>query len=232
MKKILSLAVLAAVLSACSTTGRSLEQTGLLYPHSNSPYLMGAPAKAYKPSEEQVSTTKPSSVNPNAINQKLLSEQTTNKSTETANNPKPQTYTYAKMPKKREIAIINAPYRRTFQEVVKFCSLNGYHILKESYKEGFIRCDITTNTAQYYQNTTPKMVSKFVLNAPSLGGLAAWTLNMDMFITPGNGKTMIEFIPKYYAVSMNSKGKLVLVSNGYFENSTIAFIEHDLKEFP
>ncbi|MGC8676836.1 MAG: hypothetical protein ACP5UF_01230 [Hydrogenobaculum sp.] len=43
---------------------------------------------------------------------------------------------------------------------------------------------------------------------------------------------MIEFVPKYYAVSMNSKGKLVLISNGYFENSAISFINQDLKEFP
>lgn len=214
MKKMLLLSIIAISLSACSTSTNSLEQSGFLYPHSNSPYLMGAPAKTYKPPKEVSNVSvKPSSINPNAISS--------------------QGHTLASSSiKKREIAIINAPYNRVFQELIKFCSINDYHILKQNYKEGFIRCDITTNTAQYYENTTPTMVSKFVLNAPSLGGLAAWTLNMDIFITPGNGKTMIEFIPKYYAVSMNSKGKLVLTSNGYFENSAINFIENDIKEFP
>ncbi len=220
MKKILVLAVLSGLLSACSSSTKSLEENGLLYPHSNSPYLFGAPAKAYKPPQTMASSN-PSSVNPSAIKTNIVSAKPASGST-----PKPT------IPTKREIAVIDAPYRRVFQELIKFCSLNNYHILEQNYKEGLIKCDITTNTAQYYQNTTPQEVSKFVLNAPSLGGLAAWTLSMSMFITPGENKTMIEFVPKYYAVSMNSKGKLVLVSNGYFENSAIAFIKNDIKAFP
>ncbi|ACG57007.1 hypothetical protein HY04AAS1_0317 [Hydrogenobaculum sp. Y04AAS1] len=222
MKKILALSsivVLGSLISSCASTDvQSLESSGFLYPHSQSKYIMGAPAKAYSPNQTKMaSTTKPTSINPNAIN-----------NTKTASTNNKQTPVHLK----REIAIINAPYQRVFQELIKFCSLNNYHILKQSYKEGLIKCDITTNTAQFYENQTPKEVSKFVLNAPSLGGLAAWTLTMDMFITPGNNKTMIEFVPKYYAVSMNSKGKLVLTSNGYFENSAISFINQDLKNFP
>lgn len=222
MKKILALSsivVLGSLISSCASTDmQSLESSGFLYPHSQSKYIMGAPAKAYTPNQtEMASTTKPTSINPNAIN---------NTKTVSTNNKQ------APVQLKREIAIIKAPYRRVFQELIKFCSLNNYHILKQSYKEGLIKCDITTNTAQFYENQTPKEVSKFVLNAPSLGGLAAWTLTMDIFVTPGNNKTMIEFVPKYYAVSMNSKGKLVLTSNGYFENSAISFINQDLKNFP
>jgi len=222
MKKILALSsivVLGSLISSCASTDmQSLESSGFLYPHSQSKYIMGAPAKAYTSNQTKMaSTTKPTSINPNAIN---------NTKTASANNE--QTTVHLK----REIAIINAPYQRVFQELIKFCSLNNYHILKQSYKEGLIKCDITTNTAQFYENQTPKEVSKFVLNAPSLGGLAAWTLTMDIFVTPGNNKTMIEFVPKYYAVSMNSKGKLVLTSNGYFENSAISFINQDLKNFP
>jgi hypothetical protein len=221
MKKILALSsivVLGSLISSCASTDmQGLESSGLLYPHSQSKYIMGAPAKAYHNEQAYKQTIKPTSINPNAINN-IKTAPTNNKQTP--------------VQVKREIAIIKAPYRRVFQELIKFCSLNNYHILKQSYKEGFIRCDITTNTAQFYENQTPKEVSKFVLNAPSLGGLAAWTLTMDMFITPGNNKTMVEFVPKYYAVSMNSKGKLVLISNGYFENSAISFINQDLKEFP
>jgi len=222
MKKILALSsivVLGSLISSCASTDmQSLESSGFLYPHSQSKYIMGAPAKAYTPNQTEIaSTTKPTSINPNAIN-----------NTKTASTNNKQTPVHLK----REIAIINAPYQRVFQELIKFCSLNNYHILKQSYKEGLIKCDITTNTAQFYENQTPKEISKFVLNAPSLGGLAAWTLTMDIFVTPGNNKTMIEFVPKYYAVSMNSKGKLVLTSNGYFENSAISFINQDLKNFP
>ena len=222
MKKILALSsivVLGSLISSCASTDmQNLESSGFLYPHSQSKYIMGAPAKAYSPNQTKMaSTTKPTSINPNAIN-----------NTKTASTNNKQTPVHLK----REIAIINAPYQRVFQELIKFCSLNNYHILKQSYKEGLIKCDITTNTAQFYENQTPKEISKFVLNAPSLGGLAAWTLTMDIFVTPGNNKTMIEFVPKYYAVSMNSKGKLVLTSNGYFENSAISFINQDLKNFP
>ncbi|GAB6077581.1 hypothetical protein [Hydrogenobaculum acidophilum] len=221
MKKILALSsivALGSLVSSCAGTDiQGLESSGLLYPHSQSKYIMGAPAKVYNPSSsknQEALASKPTSVNPKAIN--------TNVKTKASSTHL-----------KREIAIIHAPYRRVFQELIKFCSLNNYHILKQSYKEGLIKCDITTNTAQFYENQTPKEVSRFVVNAPSLGGLAAWTLTMDMFITPGtNDKTMIEFVPKYYAVSMNSKGKLILISNGYFENSAISFINHDLKEFP
>ncbi len=223
MKKILVLSSVIAIgsfLSSCAGTDvQSLESNGFLYPHSQSKYIMGAPAKVYNPSKaeakEEASMPKPTSVNPNAIN-----------------NSSANTVKETPVHLKREIAIIKAPYQRVFQELIKFCALNNYHILKQSYKEGFIECDITTNTAQFYENQTPKEVSKFVVNAPSLGGLAAWTLTMDMFVTPGNDKTMIEFVPKYYAVSMNSKGKLILISNGYFENSAISFINQDLKEFP
>ena len=225
MKKILALSSIIALgflVSSCAGTDmQGLESSGLLYPHSHSKYIMGAPTKVYNPSKnknQEALASKPTSINPKAIN-----------STKIASANKER----APVQVKREIAIIKAPYRRVFQELIKFCSLNNYHILKQSYKEGFIRCDITTNTAQFYENKTPKEVSKFVVNAPSLGGLAAWTLTMDMFVTPGtNDKTMIEFVPKYYAVSMNSKGKLILISNGYFENSAISFINHDLKEFP
>ena len=222
MKKILAISFivgLGSLISSCASTDmQGLESSGFLYPHSQSKYIMGAPAKAYSPNKtEMASTTKPTSIKPTSINPNAI------KNTPVSTSETPAVHL------KRETVIINAPYQRVFQELIKFCSLNNYHILKQSYKEGLIKCDITTNTAQFYENQTPKEISKFVLNAPSLGGLAAWTLTMDMFVTPGNNKTMIEFVPKYYAVSMNSKGKLVLTSNGYFENSAISFINQDLK---
>ncbi len=53
---------------------------------------------------------------------------------------------------------------------------------------------------------------------------------MDIFVTPGKNKTMVEFIPRYYEILAKEKGaKKVLISNGKFEKDAIEFVKSELK---
>lgn len=73
-------------------------------------------------------------------------------------------------------------------------------------REGLLRCDISTHVTNYFMNSTPNAIKKFTTSSEKLAGIALWHLQMDIFVTPGKDKTMVEFIPRYYEILAKEKG--------------------------
>jgi hypothetical protein len=132
----------------------------------------------------------------------------------------------------RERAFIDAPFDRTWQAVLKFCVLNKYQIAKESREDGTIECNIASNTAQYSTSSLPEDILKFVSTRVIVRNVVAWDITMAIFLSPSNNKTLVEFIPKFYAISTESShAKEELRSSGYFESSCVSFINDEVKSY-
>ncbi|MGB9755348.1 MAG: hypothetical protein ACPLXO_00570 [Desulfurella sp.] len=208
MKYKLLFAVLSCfAISSCSTS----VENGLVYPHTNSPYLFQKPhektiqevKKEYKSSSSEVNLS-------NILN----------------------TQTNKKVHLIRERVFINAPYDKVWQALLKFVEINNYHIRKSSMKEGLIEVDISSNVAQYYSTSFPTQISKYTNIKSSLEGVVAWNFYMVIFATSVKDKTLLEFIPKYYIItSKNNNAEYMIPSNGYFENNCVNFIKKEIESY-
>src|SRR5579885_3227552 len=204
-RSLIAASLLVLVCSSCSSGGPPF-----LYPHTGSPYLITPKktAKGQEPASSQSTSISPGSTSEKKETKPVSSE--------------PQ----------RERAFIDAPFDRTWQAVLKFCVLNKYQIAKESREDGTIECNITSNTAQYSTSSLPEGISKFVSTQVIVRNVVAWDITMAIFLSPSNNKTLVEFIPKFYAISTESShAKEELRSSGYFESSCVSFINDEVKSY-
>ena len=204
-RSLIAASLLVLVCSSCGSGGPPF-----LYPHTGSPYLITPKktAKGQEPASSQSTSISPGSTSEKKEIKPLSSE--------------PQ----------RERAFIDAPFDRTWQAVLKFCVLNKYQIAKESREDGTIECNIASNTAQYSTTSLPEDILKFVSTRVIVRNVVAWDITMAIFLSPSNNKTLVEFIPKFYAISTESShAKEELKSSGYFESSCVSFIDEEVKSY-
>lgn len=204
-RSLIAASLLVLVCSSCGSGGPPF-----LYPHTGSPYLITPKktAKGQEPASSQSTSISPGSTSEKKEIKPLSSE--------------PQ----------RERAFIDAPFDRTWQAVLKFCVLNKYQIAKESREDGTIECNIASNTAQYSTTSLPEDILKFVSTRVIVRNVVAWDITMAIFLSPSNNKTLVEFIPKFYAISTESShAKEELRSSGYFESSCVSFINDEVKSY-
>ncbi|MGC8616326.1 MAG: hypothetical protein ACP5LU_04730 [Desulfurella sp.] len=206
MKYKFVLAILScATISSCS----GAVENGLIYPHTNSPYLFQKNKEKTAQEIKQQYQSKSTPVNLDNVSTTHI-----------------QTHLI------REKAIINAPFDMVWQALLKFCELNNYHIEKSSMKEGFLKVDISSNVAQYYSTSLPSQISKYTIDKPALSGIVAWNFYMVIFATNIKDKTLLEFIPKYYIITSKiHNAEYMLASNGYFENKCINFIKKEIASY-
>jgi hypothetical protein len=227
--------LLLLVCSSCSTGGPPY-----LYPHTSSPYLIQPKkvAKGQEPASSQSTSISPGST----LEKKETKSASSEPQREPASSQSPSISSGSTSEKQeikppssepqRERVLIDAPFDRTWQAVLKFCVLNKYQIAKESREDGTIECNVASNTAQYSTSSLPEDVSRFVSIQVKIRGLVAWDLTMAIFLSPSNNKTLVEFIPKFYAVSTESShAKEELKSSGYFESSCVSFINEEVKSY-
>src|SRR5581483_1390906 len=204
-RSLIAASLLVLVCSSCGSGGPPF-----LYPHTGSPYLITPKktAKGQEPASSQSTSISPGS--------------TSEKKEITPLSSEPQ----------RDRAFIDAPFDRTWQAVLKFCVLNKYQIAKESREDGTIECNIASNTAQYSTTSLPEDILKFVSTRVIVRNVVAWDITMAIFLSPSNNKTLVEFIPKFYAISTESShAKEELKSSGYFESSCVSFIDEEVKSY-
>ncbi len=208
--KILFAILSGTILSSCSAG----TENGLLYPHTNSPYLFQkAQEKTNQETKKEHKITTSSSVSLNNI---------TNTST---NN-------YKSIHLIKERVFINAPFNRVWQALLKFTEYNNYHIKKSSMKEGFLEVDISSNVAQYYSTSLPTQISEYTEEKSMLDGIVAWNFYMVIFATNVKNKTLLEFIPKYYIITSKTRNAEYMVqSNGYFESTCINFVRKEIASY-
>ncbi len=201
----IAFSLLLLVCSSCGAAGPPF-----LYPHTSSPYLI--PPKIAEKKQEPASSQPPSISSGTTAEKKEIPPPTS----------EPQ----------RERVFIDAPFDRTWQAVLKFCVLNKYHIVKESKEDGTIECSVASNTAQYSTSNIPDDVLKFVSIQAKIHGIVGWDITMAIFLSPGNNKTLIEFIPSYYVISTESSHpREELRSSGYFESACVSFINEEVKSY-
>ncbi len=204
-RSLIAFSLLLMVCSSCGAAGPPF-----LYPHTGSPYLIQP--KVAEKKHEAVSGQSPS----------ISSGSTSEKKEITPPSSEPQ----------RERVVIDAPFDRTWQAVLKFCVLNKYHIVKESKEDGTIECNIASNNAQYPITNLPEEVLRFVSIKEKIHGLIAWDITMAIFLSPSNSKTLVEFIPNYNAISTESShAREELKSSGYFESLCVSFINDEVKSY-
>ncbi|MGE5445791.1 MAG: hypothetical protein ACM3SR_14555 [Ignavibacteriales bacterium] len=233
----IAFSLLLLVCSSCGAAGPPF-----LYPHTSSPYLI--PPKVAEKKQE------PASQSP-SISSGSTSEKKETKSTSSepqrepassqppspsissgSTSEKKEIKTLSSSKPQRERVFIDAPFDRTWQAVLKFCVLNKYQIAKESREDGTIECNIASNTAQYSTTSLPEDILTFVSTQVKVRGLVAWDITMAIFLSPSNNKTLVEFIPKFYAVTTESShAKEELKSSGYFESSCVSFVSEEVKSY-
>lgn len=200
------------MISSCSAG----VENGLVYPHTNSPYLFAK--KPQKSDAEIKKEYQSSSVVVNLENNK-------NKNLETHKNFM-QTHLI------RERVFIDASYDKVWQALLKFAELNNYHIRKSNMKEGFLEVDISSNVAQYYSTSMPKEVALYTQDKSSLNGIVAWNFYVVIFASNAGNKTLLEFIPKYYIItSKTHNAEYMVKSNGYFENKCLSFVKQEVNSY-
>ncbi|GEM_PF-1614353 len=236
-RSLIAASLLVLVCSSCSSGGPPF-----LYPHTGSPYLITPKktAKGQEPASSQSTSISPGSTSEKKETKSASSE--TQREPTSGQSPSPSMSSGSTSEKKeikplssepqRERAFIDAPFDRTWQAVLKFCVLNKYQIAKESREDGTIECNITSNTAQYSTSSLPEGISKFVSTQVIVRNVVAWDITMAIFLSPSNNKTLVEFIPKFYAISTESShAKEELRSSGYFESSCVSFINDEVKSY-
>lgn len=188
-------------------------ENGLVYPHTNSPYLFQKPhektaqevKKEYKANSSEVSLSDISNTQANNNKQVNLI---------------------------RERVFISAPYDKVWQALLKFVELNNYHIKKSSTKEGLLEVDISSNVAQYYSTSLPTQISQYTNARSTLEGVVAWNFYMVIFATSAKDKTLLEFIPKFYIITTkNHNAEYMVPSNGNFENNCVEFIKKEIASY-
>ncbi|OSS41109.1 hypothetical protein DESAMIL20_2047 [Desulfurella amilsii] len=195
--------------SSCSAGA----ENGLVYPHTNSPYLFQKPKEKNAQEIKKEYKTKSSEVN--------LSDVSIDK-----------TNTYKQTHLIRERIFISAPFNEVWQALLKFTELNNYHIKRSSIKEGLLEVDISSNVAQYYSTSLPTQISEYTKDKSALNGIVAWNFYMVIFATQVNNKTLLEFIPKYYIITSRTHNAEYLVqSNGHFENNCVDFIKKEIASY-
>jgi|UniRef100_A0A832ARZ9 hypothetical protein len=197
------------VVSSCSAG----VENGLVYPHTNSPYLFQQPKEKTGEEIKEEYKTKSSEVKLNDVS---------------IDNTK----TYKQTHLIRERVFISAPFNEVWQALLKFAEFNNYHIKRSSLKEGLLEVDISSNVAQYYSTSLPTQISKYTKDNSALNGIVAWNFYMVIFATQVKNKTLLEFIPKYYIItSRTHNAEYMVQSNGYFENNCVDFIKKEIASY-
>ncbi len=238
------LIAISLLLLVCSSCGA--DSTPFLYPHTSSPYLI-QPKMAKKGLEP--ASTQSTSINSGSTSEKQEIKPPSSEPQREAekrpelgrSQPAPISSGIALEKKEvkpsvsepqREKVFIDAPFDRTWQAVLKFCVLNKYRIVKESREDGTIECNIASNTAQYTTSNLPENILRFISTELKIHGVVAWDITMTIFLSPSNKKTLVEFIPRYYAISTESShARVELKSSGYFESSCVSFISEEVKSY-
>jgi hypothetical protein len=232
-RSLIAFSLLIVVCSSCGSGGPPF-----LYPHTSSPYLIQPKkvAKGQEPASSQSTSISPGSTLEKKETKSASSEpqrepaSSQSPSISSGSTPQKKEITPPSSEPQRERVVIDAPFDRTWQAVLKFCVLNKYQIAKESREDGTIECNIASNTAQYSTSSLREDILKFVSTQVKVHGLVAWDLTMAIFLSPSNNKTLVEFIPKYYVVSTESShAKEELKSSGSFESSCVSFVNNEVK---
>ena len=234
-RSLIAISLLLLVCYSCGSGGPPF-----LYPHTSSPYLI-EPKKVEKgqePASSQSTSTSPGSTLEKKETKSAISEpqrepaSSQSPSISSGGTSEKEEIKTPSSESQRERVFIDAPFDRTWQAVLKFCVLNKYQIVKESKEDGTIECNIASNTAQYSTSSMPEDISKFVSTPVKIHGLVAWDMAITIFLSPSNNKTLVEFIPKYYAISTESShAKEELNSSGYLESSCVSFINEEVKSY-